>query len=91
MGKVEGGRKRHGVKLYALSTCMWCRKTRKLLEDHSVEYEFVEVDQLQGAQREEALRNVKDHNPDVTFPTIVVDGRPIIGYREAELKGALEL
>jgi len=91
MTEVQGRNKEHQVKVFALSTCMWCRKTKKLLQDNSVEYEFVNVDELQGAERKATIEEVKKHNLKCTFPTIVVDGKCIVGYRENELKEALGL
>ncbi|HII75790.1 MAG TPA: glutaredoxin family protein, partial [Methanolinea sp.] len=35
------GSKRGELILYALSTCGWCAKTRKLLDDLGVEYSYV--------------------------------------------------
>jgi len=91
MQKVEGEKKGHDVKIYALSTCMWCKKTKKLLDDNSVEYEFEDVDLLQGSEREDALSEIEKLNPKKTFPTIAVDGKGIIGFKEDELKEALGL
>ncbi len=31
------------VKLYALSTCAWCKKTKKFLEERNVEYEGIDI------------------------------------------------
>ena len=42
------GKKKGEIQLYALSTCVWCKKTKQLLDQMGVEYEFVEVDLLQG-------------------------------------------
>jgi glutaredoxin len=89
--KVEGARKGHKVRIYALSTCMWCKKTKKLFEEGSVEYEFEDVDLLQGEEREKMLAEMKQHNPNTSFPTILVDDTVIVGYREDELKEALGL
>ena len=36
--------KKHKVKLYALSTCGWCRKTKELLVEEGVDHEFVDID-----------------------------------------------
>jgi len=36
MKKVPGSKKTKPVKLYALSTCGWCRKTKDLLNKHKV-------------------------------------------------------
>ncbi len=91
MTKVEGAKKDHRVRIFALSTCMWCKKTKKLFEEGSVEYEFEDVDLLQGEERENVLAEMKEHNPNASFPTILVDDRVIVGYKEDELKEALGL
>jgi glutaredoxin len=91
MQKVEGQKKDCDVRIFALSTCMWCRKTKKLLEENSVEYEFEDVDLLAGEEREKVLEEVKKYNPGVTFPTTVIDGKAITGFKESELKEALGL
>jgi len=49
--QVPGKKSRH-IMLYALSTCGWCGKTKKLLDDLGVEYSYEYVDQLQGAEQE---------------------------------------
>jgi glutaredoxin len=85
------GRKAGHVMLYALSTCGWCRKTKKLLDDLGVEYNYEYVDQLPGDEKEEAVRKVTKWNPSCSFPTLVLDNKkPIIGYREDEIKEALQ-
>jgi glutaredoxin-like protein NrdH len=48
---VAGKNKGHIV-LYALSTCPWCKKTKKLLEDMGVDYYFGDVDLMTDAEPE---------------------------------------
>ena len=91
MQKVEGRRTEHEVKIFALSTCMWCRKTKNLLEDNSVAYEFTDVDLLEGGERDTVIEEVRKFNPNATFPTTVIDGTAIVGFKEQELKEALGL
>jgi len=80
------------VKLYALSTCGWCKKTKKFLDEHNVEYEYEYVDLLTGAERTRCLEELTRWNPKRSFPTLVIDdGEVIVGYQEALLKEALEL
>ncbi|MBN1189994.1 MAG: glutaredoxin family protein [Dehalococcoidales bacterium] len=88
---VEG--KQFGdVKIYALSTCPWCKKTKKLLDDLGIEYYFTDVDLLSDQEKEEVMETVRRWNPNVSFPTIVVnDSRCIIGFREDELREALDI
>lgn len=86
---IPGKKSRH-IMLYALSTCGWCRKTKKLLDDLGVEYNYEYVDQLQGEEKEEAIRKVKAWNPSCSFPTLVLDNKKcIIGYKEDEIREAL--
>jgi glutaredoxin-like protein NrdH len=86
------GENRGEVMLYALSTCVWCNKTKKLLSDLGVEYSYIYVDLLKGVERKRTLEEVRRHNPNVSFPTTVIDGeRCIVGYKEREIKEALGL
>jgi glutaredoxin len=78
------------VKLYALSTCGWCQKTKKLLENMGVAYEYEDVDILYGDEREKAVQEIKKWNPSGGFPTIVVGNEKcIVGYKEGEIREAL--
>ena len=84
------GKNRGDVLLYALSTCGWCRKTKNLLDDMGVEYDYVFVDLLDPDSRKEAIENLRNWNQNRTFPTMVINNeRSIIGYQEAGIRGAL--
>ena len=79
------------VKIYALSTCSHCKSTKKLLSECAVEYDFVDVDLLEGEERKAILEDVKKFNPKCSFPTIIIGEKVIVGYREEEIKEALGL
>jgi len=84
------GKKGLSLMLYALSTCIWCRKTRQLLENLGVEYDDLYVDQLQGNERQQAIDTVKKWNPTCSFPTLVIDNKKCItGYQEDEIRKSL--
>jgi glutaredoxin len=87
---VPGSPASHSIRLYALSTCGWCRKTKQLLEELGVEYDRVDVDLLEGETREEAVTEVKRWNSSASFPTIVIDDETaIVGYEAEKIKGTL--
>jgi glutaredoxin-like protein NrdH len=89
---VPGSRNEHHTVLYALSTCIWCRRTRQLLEREGVAFDCIYVDLLKGQEREEVIAQVRHWSPSVSFPTIVVDDtRCVVGYRPEEIKEMLEL
>jgi glutaredoxin-like protein NrdH len=76
--------------LYALSTCVWCKKTKKLLTDLGVDFHYVYVDLLERDEIEKVLNDVKLHNPARSFPTVVIDDKIcIIGYNEAMIREVL--
>jgi glutaredoxin-like protein NrdH len=79
------------VMLYALSTCVWCQKTKKLLNELGVEYSYTDVDLLSGTEKEAAIEDVKRHNPACSFPTLVInDSKCIVGFKENEIREALK-
>ncbi len=87
---VKGQKNKPRVMLYALSTCIWCRKTKKLLEGLDMAYDFVDVDLLEGEQEQAIMDEIKKLNPSCTFPTMVIDGQQVIvGFKEKEIKEAL--
>jgi glutaredoxin-like protein NrdH len=83
---VAGKNKGH-IELYALSTCPWCRKTKKLLEDLGVEYYFGDVDLMTDAEKKEAMVVIQKWNPSTSFPTMVIDNKKcIVGFQEDKIK-----
>lgn len=79
------------VKIYTLSTCGHCKSTKKLLDECAVKYEFTDVDMLQGDERSAILEDVRKLNPRCSFPTIIINDKVIVGYKEQEIKEALGL
>jgi glutaredoxin len=78
------------VKLYAISTCGWCKKTKNFLNENNIEYEFEDVDLLEGEDKERAREEVGRHNPRRSYPTIIIDDEVVIvGFDADKLKEAL--
>ena len=84
------GKKKGKVMLYALSTCGWCKKTKVLLNELGVEYDYTDVDLLKGAEQDAVVKEIMKWNPSSNFPTIVIDAKKcIIGFKEDEIREAL--
>ena len=79
------------VKIYSLSTCSHCRATKRLMGECGVKYEFTDVDLLDGEERKAILEDVKKFNPRCSFPTIIIGDTVIVGYKEEEIRKALDL
>lgn len=79
------------IRLFALSTCPYCRMTRRYLDDHSVEYDVVEVDLLTGDERQEAIDEVKKLSGGTSFPVLVADEEVIVGFNKTKMASVLGL
>lgn len=89
--EVVEGKNKGKIMLYALSTCVWCKKTKKLLEDLGVQYSYIFVDKLEGKERDEVVSELKKYNKRGSFPTIVIDDdKIIVGFKENEIKKSLK-
>ncbi|MGB9177385.1 MAG: glutaredoxin family protein [Methanoregula sp.] len=83
------GKNRGIVMLYALSTCGWCARTKDLLRELGVEFDFTYVDLLDGTEQDEAMDQVEKFNPRGSFPTLVIDNKKsIVGFKEQEIREA---
>ncbi|KYK20399.1 NrdH-redoxin [Thermoplasmatales archaeon SG8-52-2] len=86
------GENKGKVMLYALSTCGWCKKTKEFLNKLGVEYSYIFVDLVDDSERDKIIADVRKHNPRNSYPTIVInDNKCIVGYKEEEIKEALNL
>ena len=90
--KVHGKNNKHKILLYALSTCAWCKMTKQFLKDNSVEFEYVDVDLCDKADREKIHNDIKNRGGDLTYPTMIVDDKSLInGFLKDKIKKALEI
>jgi glutaredoxin-like protein NrdH len=83
------GKDAGSITLFALSTCIWCKKTKDLLSSIGVSFDYVYVDLLAGDDRSQAVAMVKRYNPSTSFPTLVIGEKGIVGFKEKEIKEAL--
>jgi glutaredoxin len=79
------------IKLFTLSTCSHCARTKRFFTENGIAMEFVDVDLLTGAEREQIMNEVRKFNPDCSFPTICIDEIIVVGFNEEKLKKALNL
>ena len=64
-----------------------CNKTKELLREIGVEFDYAYVDLLEGKEQDEAMNAVERFNPSGSFPTLVInDKKCIVGFREQEIR-----
>ena len=94
MSQLKGGhitgKNKGEVVMYGLSTCVWCKKTRPLLTDLGVDFDYIYVDRLDGEEEDKVVQEVRRFNPSVAFPTTIINGeKAIVGFKEKEIREAL--
>lgn len=84
------GRDIGDIKIYTLSTCGWCKKTKAFLNDNGIKYAYIDVDKLEGKETDIVRREQMKFNKSGSFPTIVINDKDcIIGYDEDALRALI--
>jgi glutaredoxin-like protein NrdH len=79
------------VTVYALSTCPYCKMTRKYLEDSGVAFDVVEVDLLEGKAKTDAVEEVKRLSGGTSFPVLLVGDEVIVGFNKVRIRELLAI
>ena len=78
------------VEFYGLTTCIHCKHAKEYLDQCGVDYDCVYVDKLTGKEREDVIKIIKEHNPSVSFPTMLINDMVIVGYHKDKIDEALK-
>ena len=78
------------VKLYALSTCPWCKKAKQYFVEKQISYESIDVDLLEEDEHEKAMKKLRYLVGDAVFPVTVIGEEIILGYKPDDFQEALE-
>ena len=90
ISKVQGNNSEHKVMVYAFSTCVWCKMTKKFLQDNGIAYEYVDVDLADEDDKVKIREDIQKKGGTLSYPTTIVDDKTVItGFRKDQLKEAL--
>lgn len=79
------------IRLYALSTCPYCRMTKRYLDEHGITYQLTEVDTLEGDAKQSAIEEVKRLSGGTSFPVLVADDEVVVGFNKTRIADLLGL
>jgi len=83
---VKGSNSKHKVFVYALSTCGWCKKTKELLKENSVQFEYLDVDSCSKEDQTAAVEHLKTLNIPVAFPVVIIDETKVVqGFKKDKI------
>jgi glutaredoxin len=88
--KVPGKYKGHKVLIYAISTCIWCKRAKKFLRDQDIEYKYVDIDQCNVEDRSKIKKDILARGGQLVYPTIIIDDKILINnFRIDKIRDAL--
>ena len=76
------------VNMYALSTCPWCRKTKKFFTEHNVPFSYVDYDLADEATQAKISEEL-DAAGATGFPFVRIGEEIITGYQPERYSRAL--
>ena len=78
--------------MYAINTCVWCKKSKGFLADNNIEYEFLDVDKCSKEEREKIRSDILSRGGHLSYPAIIVDNKTLInGFQEEKLREVLKI
>jgi len=84
------GNDRGVILLVGRTTCPWCLKEKELLANMTVDYYWVDLNTLDQAETAQVMDSIKVCGETSAVPILVINGKTcIIGYQEAQIRGAL--
>ena len=79
------------VRVYTLSYCPWCKKTKKFFADHKVEVDCTDYDLVSDDEQKNILNDMRRRSKgSVAFPFVIIGDEAVVGYhpeRYLELLG----
>ncbi len=77
------------VFMYTLSTCPWCRKTKKFFTDRNIPFEYIDYD-LADEKEQEKIMEERSRYGGSAFPFVKIDDKIVIGYNPEKYSELLE-
>jgi glutaredoxin len=75
--------------MYTLSTCPWCRKTKKFFKDMNVDFDYIDYDLADEATQKRIMDDMGRFGGSLSFPFVKVDGKFVQGYNPEKFKELL--
>ncbi len=90
--KVSGGNNTHKVLMYAISTCGWCKRAKRMLNEMDVEYEYIDIDLSSREDKEKIRQDITRRGGRLLYPTIIIDNKILLtNPPESKLREVLEI
>ncbi|MGE5548865.1 MAG: glutaredoxin family protein [Bacillota bacterium] len=76
--------------MYTLSTCPWCRKTKKFFQDKHIPFDFVDYDLASEPEQEKIGNEMLKYTGHISFPFVYIDDEVVIGYNPEKYEALIK-
>lgn len=92
LSTVPGKNNQHKVLMYAISTCGWCKRAKRMLNEMNVEYGYVDIDLCNNEDKEKIRADITRRGGRLLYPTVIINDEMLLtNPTEEELSEALGL
>jgi len=78
------------IMIYALTTCIWCKKTLEWFKHEKIRFQHVFVDDLPEEEHKKVMKTVLELNPIGNFPVVRIGESVIVGFKPEEFEKAFK-
>ncbi|MBD3228385.1 MAG: hypothetical protein GF329_09370 [Candidatus Lokiarchaeota archaeon] len=86
---IPGENNSHDVQLVTISTCVWCNRLKRLLNENKVDYDYIDIDLIQRGEKNRLKNLLYDYTDRLSFPMCFIDGELVQGFKENIIKNKL--
>ena len=79
------------VFIYALSTCPWCKKTKKFFQERNIPFDYIDCDLLEEEEQEKTFHKMLEICGSTATPVVLIGDEVIVGYHPDRFLEALGL
>ena len=89
--EVEGGNgAEENILVFTLSTCMWCKKCKRFLNEQGMKYKYIDVDKIDPGDKVKFLDYLRENYEErISYPFLTCNSGHVIGYDPNKYKTLL--
>ena len=73
------------ILIFTLSTCMWCKKCKRFLNEKNMKYRYVDVDKIPYDDKKKLLDYLKsNYQSRISYPFLICEKGHVVGYNPNE-------
>ena len=79
------------ILIITLSTCMWCKKCKRFLDERKMKYRYIDVDTIDFREKSKIIDYIKEkYQTRVSYPFLACEKGHLVGYNPNKYEELLE-